>query len=425
MHFSFSQTRVGDGDLEKAAGGILGYQEEIRKIAQQPGYASPESFINLPGDGEVYEKVHSLLKEKGKKTKIVVVMGIGGSNLGAQAIYDALKEEKGLHPVWFLDAVSTERLTQFKKLLSTIRTPEEIVAIVISKSGATLETVFNSGAVSSLLEKQFGEKAFERFIVISDKGSDLWKKAEERGIATLEIPEKIGGRFSVFSPVGLAPLAFSGIDLQELRSGAEGVKDECLTENIQENPALKSAALLFSYVKQGRGIHDIFLASPELESLGKWYRALLAESLGKEGKGITPTVSIGTTDMHSVGQLMHGGPRDKSMEIVSIEEREENIILPESPFLAGENEKRLLSGCGAEKLNSALLEGIRKSYAESETPFFEVTLPRKDERSLGAFMMYKMCEVMWLAKLFGVNGFDQPDVERYKRYARDILGKRK
>ncbi len=425
LRFSFSQARIEKNDLEKTTGKILGYEEEVLKKTKESGYLSAEHFINLPDDREVYEKIRSLLKEKGEKIRTVIVAGIGGSSLGTQAVYEALKEERGLNPIWFFDTISAGHLIRLREFLKTVRTLEEIVVIVVSKSGTTLETVVNSEAILLLLGNQFGEKALERCIVISDKGSHLWKKAEKRGVVTLEIPEKIGGRFSVFSPVGLAPLAFAGVDIEALRDGAQEMKDTCLTEVAYENPALTSASLLFLYGEQGRDIHDIFLSTPELESLGKWYRALLAESLGKEGKGITPTVSIGTIDMHSFGQLTHGGPHNKSMEIVSIERNEEDMKLTENTLLAGEDEKKLVGGRSVGEISAALFEGIKKSYSESEMPFFEVVLPGIDEHSLGAFIMYKMCEVIWLAKLLEVNGFNQPDVEKYKRYARDILGKRK
>ena len=273
-----------------------------------------------------------------------------------------------------------------------------------------------------MLTERFGT-ATDRFVAITDESSRLWDEAIAQSIAVLPIPATVGGRYSVLSAVGLFPLATVGIDVVQLLQGARELLDHCLEEHSY---AAESAAVLALQLKQGFAINDNFLFHPELESLGRWYRQLMGESIGKEHDvrgevvhtGITPTVSLGSTDLHSVGQLYLGGPKDKLTTFVS--------ALPSGGL--GLPQERLfpqllpmLNGKTAEDIMHAILEGTKIAYQKAGLPYMEVVLDAIDERSLGAFLQFKMLEMMYLGTLLNVNSFDQPNVEAYKIETKRLL----
>jgi glucose-6-phosphate isomerase len=223
--------------------------------------------------------------------------------------------------------------------------------------------------------------------------------------------------------VGLFPLLTAGINATRLREGAHAMLDACIhTENL----AASSAAVLSLQQSKGLHINDNFFFHPELESVGKWYRQLMGESVGKEQStkgdvvhaGLTPTVSLGSTDLHSVGQLYLGGPRDKLTTFVSTH-RSDDIVVPSDrlfPELVP-----MISGKPAARIMSAILEGTKIAYRKAGLPFMTVTLDAVDEYALGEFLQFKMLEMMYLGQLLNVNAFDQPNVESYKVETKRLL----
>lgn len=404
------------------------------KIAKTGGYEAPESSVNLPSDNELVRNVLRVVHEKvTKNLKYIIVIGIGGSNLGAKAVYDALLgyfdvlvPSRFPKMIW-ADTVDAAFFTQFHALLKSVKDRKEVLLVMVSKSGTTTETVADTEVILDLLAKQFTQRlALDRAVVITDNGSVLWKIAGELGITRLWVPEKVGGRYSVFSAVGLFPLAACGIDIKALRDGARRMRASCLSEDLLKNPAAASAATLFLANWKGKTIHDTFIFEPALESVGKWYRQLVGESLGKEhnrrGKvvhaGITPTVSVGSVDLHSVGQLYLGGPRDKITTFVSIE-RGVDVRVPGRMIFPD-----LVEGIkdrSVRKILSAILAGVKIAYRKRKLPFMEIMLPDVSAHSLGELLQFKMLEVMYLGHLMNVNAFDQPNVELYKQETRKIL----
>jgi glucose-6-phosphate isomerase len=211
-----------------------------------------------------------------------------------------------------------------------------------------------------------------------------------------------------------------------LVEGASQIRTVCTNENIEENPALLSAATIFYHQKKGKNINDTFIFHPELESVGKWYRQLMGESLGKEHDlqgnvihaGVTPTVSVGSTDLHSVGQLYLGGPRDKITTFVYTEDTTQTVRIPDTlefPLVEG------ISGKNDSDIMKAICEGTKIAYKNQGLPFMEVILEKISEKELGAFLQFKMIEMMYLGQLLNVNAFDQPHVELYKVETKRIL----
>lgn len=406
------------------------YLKHLRSVQESGGYTQRECSINVIRDTEHLNRVKAVAKEKKTtKLKYVIVIGIGGSNLGTKALYDALK---GAYEVYlpqqfpkmlFLDTCDPHLIAYACSLLTTL-SPEEAVVVAISKSGTTTETIANMEALFSGLWKTWKD----RLVVITDEKSPFFHAAVGQGIATLTLPKLVGGRYSVFTAVGLFPLFMAGINVENVLQGAQWGLKASLYDN-DANPALISAAKLYSAYLNGYCIHDTFVFMPALESMGKWYRQLLAESLGKEKPGskgvekvgLTPTVSVGSTDMHSVGQLNFAGPKNKITTFVAVSAYELNPALSQNlafPLVEDIEGKTL----GA--LMGAIYGGVTTAYKKSALPYLQFTFPRLSEAEVAAWMQIKMVEIMMLGELMGVNAFDQPHVELYKTETRRLLKER-
>ncbi|MBI4120995.1 MAG: hypothetical protein HY457_01945 [Parcubacteria group bacterium] len=434
MQFNFKDSiGVRDNVFREGREILAPYIAYVQKTIDDGGYDKEEGFANLPGDEVLLTAVQTLIAEKVTgKLVYVVVLGIGGSNLGTKAVYDALHgfvdalELKRFPKLLFLDTIDARYRNALMILLKErVTSPEEILICLVSKSGGTAETIANAEYVRVELEQNLGDMS-DRFVVITDPNSPLQKKADEHAIAVLTVPEKVNGRFAVLSAVGLFPLAAAGIDIRAMREGALAIQKTCLSLSVEENPALASAIALWALHKEGYTIHDTFFFNPCLESLGKWYRQLMGESVGKENDlhgqvihmGITPTVSIGSNDLHSVGQLYIGGPKDKVTTFVVAEhtgpERtfEEGLFAGLVPELRGKTPNTIIT---------AMFEGTKAAYKNHALPFMEVVFPDISAHSLGSFLQYKMFEMMYLAKLLNVDAFDQPNVEAFKTETKRIL----
>lgn len=397
------------------------YKNHLKDVAKANNYESDEASINLPFDEALFKKVADLKAKKvGSNLKYIVVIGIGGSNLGTKAIYDAMYgfydmvELKRFPKMIFLDTQDEEVLAKTVKLINTLGTKEEILINAISKSGGTTETAANMEVVYEALTKKFGE-VNDRFVITTDEGSKMQAAAEKLGINVLNLPKKVGGRYSIFSAVGLFPLTMIGFNMDALRKGSQTMRDSSLEE---DSPAMISAAILYLHYKNGKNINDNFIFLPQLESLGKWYRQLQGESVGKDEKGITPTVSIGSTDLHSVGQLYLGGPKDKITTFIYGENSKVDTIVPQNTVF---NLVDVIPGKKISSIMHAIIGGIKVAYINQKMPYMEVVFDTVSAESIAEFMQFKMMEMMYLGKLMGVNTFDQPQVELYKVETKKIL----
>ncbi len=407
------------------------YSARLRTIVASGEYQEYESSACLPSDDALLQRVQALASQKVTDAlRYHIVIGIGGSNLGTKAVYDALHgsfdvlKPTRFPKLLFAETTDPEWLIKAGVLLKTIDRPEQILVSVISKSGGTTETLANFEILMATLRHQLPD-CLDRVVAITDEGSALWDEANKQQIACLGLPKPVGGRYSVLSAVGLFPLATIGIDIVALREGASAMRTEVLSEE-GANLAATSAALLAYYNEQGKTINDNFFFHPELESLGKWYRQLMGESVGKADSldgntvhaGITPTVSLGSTDLHSVGQLYLGGPLDKITTFVYTTENAE-ISVPTERVFPGL--VPMIDGKSAQAIMEAILGGVKIAYQKAELPFMEVALTKIDERTIGAFLQFKMLEMMYLGQLLNVNSFDQPNVESYKIETKKLL----
>jgi glucose-6-phosphate isomerase len=432
VEFTFENCLISSEKIVETAKKLL---PEIENCVQatSKGYDDDKAFINLPNDKDMLRKVEELVQEKKRlKPEYLVVVGIGGSNLGTVAIQEAIlgKLHNQLNPaikVLFADTVDIDYINNIVKLIDSIlKKGGNVLINCISKSGTTTETAVNFEVLFNVIRKY--KHDYKNCVVItSDKDSALWKLGLKEGFDTLEIPEKVGGRYSVLSPVGLFPLGLLGINIEELLTSAKAAKDMCIRDDIEKNPAAESASMQFQHFKRGVNVFDLFLFSNDLESVGKWNRQLVAESLGKEynrkgekvNLGLTPTVSVGSTDLHSIAQLYLGGPFDKFTTFVSVKNDFSSLKVPKTgdydELVAG------IRGKSVKTIMDAILEGTKEAFKERMRPYSEIVLPDKSECSIGQFLQFKMIETIYLGYLLDVNPFGQPSVESYKKETRRIL----
>lgn len=431
LSFFYKNALVPSHDLETVGKKLRYTINELSQIDQRRGYDNPYAVINVPSDKQIVDDVMAIWDQKKKyNPSLMIVVGIGGSNLGTQAIYEALYGKDGNpdFPLYFADTVDSDYIaTLLRRAEDALKSSKKILITVISKSGNTTETIANFECFLALLQKYHPHDYSQYVVTITDKNSALWHRAQQQKFACLAIPEHIGGRYSVLSAVGLFPLIYCGIDIDALREGAQSIIKQCITEDATNNYAAISAAIIVYHYNEGICINNLFMFSVALESLGKWYRQLMGESIGKEkdihGKkvnvGIAPTVAIGTTDLHSVGQLYFGGPNNTLTTFVSVKKNNYNIMIPEMPLyeqlVANIQNKPLAS------VMSAIFEGVQIAYEKNKRPFMTVIIPEKNAYYIGQFLQWKMIEMIYIGALLEVNPFDQPEVELYKTQTRKML----
>ena len=405
------------------------------KKAAHLQYEDERASINLTDDRYTLKKTKILINEKKKlKPSYLIIIGIGGSNLGTLAVQEAIlgklyNQKNPEIKVLYADTVDSDFITDIIKIIEPIlKNGENILINCVSKSGGTIETIANFRILIQILKKY--KRDYEKYIIItSDKNSKLWNLGLEKGFDLLEIPKKVGGRYSVFSNVSLFPLGLLGVNIDQLLKGAYDMKNRCLDFNLLNNPAAIGATLLFLHNKKGKNIHDLFLVGNNLESIGKWYRQLMGESIGKEFdrdkkrvlEGITPTVSLISVDLHSMAQIYLGGPYDKFTTFVNIKKNNSKIFIPDINEYS--NLVDVIKGKELKQIMDAIFIGLKTSFKNLKRPFTEIILSDKSEYSIGQLLQLKMIEIMYLGFLLNVNPFDQPNVEDYKIETRKILKK--
>lgn len=415
---------------ERFGATAVAYTKTLAAARDDAAYSAPESSLRLPFDDTLYAGVTDAVSALGTASlRHVVVVGIGGSSLGTRALYDALggytdalQRDRYPHCV-FVETIDELWLQTLKAQLLSASSEDEWALIIVSKSGSTTETVASAAVLYQALRERFSD-APSRTVVITDEASPLHEFADREGIRSLHIPATVGGRYSVFSPVGLLPLLLLRTDTAALREGARAAT--IAATDGSDALAWETAAVLAHLMQEGYRVHDLFLFAPRLESLGKWYRQLLAESIGKEKRegehvvrvGLTPTVSIGTTDLHSVAQLHFGGPRDTVTTFVH--------AAPDSSesLRAGGALAALLPALSRHALGDVLdatFQGVREAYRAHALPFMSCELEGVTARELGYFMQFFMLQTMYLGHFAGINAFDQPAVEIYKEKTRALL----
>ncbi len=416
-------------------------QEQASEIHEQLQdiEAVSKGFKALPDTHqEIAREIKEYAQEHRAKYDNFVVLGIGGSALGNIALQTALndpyynldEEARGGCPRLFTpDNVDPTRL---KSLLEKLDL-EKTVFNVISKSGGTAETMSEFLTAREAVAEEVGEENIaDHFIATTSKDSgNLIKIAEEEGFKTFYIPDNVGGRFSVLTPVGLVSAAFTGVDVEELLAGAKYMREICETDDLWENPAYLNATLQYLADQDGKPMSVMMPYSHSLKDVADWYRQLWAESLGKKldqednvvNVGPTPIKALGATDQHSQAQLYMEGPYDKVITFLEVENYERKLeIAPGYEEISGVS---YLGGHTFNELIKVEKKATELALTKNNRPNCTIKFPEVNAFTVGQFIYLFELQTAFSGQLYNINAFNQPGVELGKKYAYGVLGREK
>ena len=387
-------------------------------------------WLNLPTsiDEAHLTDVENTAKILRENCEIVVVIGIGGSYLGAKAVIDALSnsfdwlqtERTSPAVVYAGQNIGEDYLYELQELLKN----KKFGIISISKSGTTTEPALAFRLLKTQLEEQQGKEAAKNLIVcVTDKARGALRTlATQEGYKTYVIEDNIGGRYSVLSPVGLLPIAVAGFDIRKLVEGAVTMEKLCGEDvSFEENPAAQYAAVRNELYKSGKTTEILVNFHPKLHYIGEWWKQLYGESEGKENKGIFPAAVDFTTDLHSMGQWIQEGERNIFETVISVNEPNHTKVFPhDEANLDGLN---FLSGKRVDEVNKMAELGTMIAHVDGGVPNLKIELPKLNEYYLGELLYFfeKACGIS--GYVLGVNPFDQPGVEAYKKNMFALLDK--
>ena len=382
-------------------------------------------FFRINNDTSLIEQSEAVY-EKFKSKKYFIHVGVGGSSLGTETLVKSLGKPSLKNRIFFINNIDPDDI---RDTLDKVDLKESLFFFV-SKSGGTAETIASFNLIfNSFKEKGFEEDYFYKNIVIATdpKSGQLRKIANKYKIVTLPIPENIGGRFCVFSPVGLFPALFAGINIKEILKGAEAIKDRLIEKDPLKNILIETGSYLYT-LKSEKNINQTVLMpySSKLKALSPWFVQLWAESLGKErsldGKevyeGLTPLGAYGVTDQHSQMQLYMEGPKDKCVIFIEVVNFKHNFKLINN-FEGTSFEK--LSKTSLKDLLKAEFDGTLKSFKEKKRAYMHISINELNEFNMGSLLLFFQSLTVLMGSFLNINPFDQPGVELAKKYSFDYL----
>ena len=387
-------------------------------------------WIDLPLkiDETLIASIEADAKTIREKAEIIVVIGIGGSYLGARAIIEALSspfsafknELKNPLVLYAGHNLSQDYHAELLQLLDR----KEYALVVISKSGTTTEPAIAFRLLKNHIEKKYGtDEAARRIIAITDSSKGALKSlAVKNGYKTYSIPDDVGGRYSVLSPVGLLPVAIAGYDIRKLITGAGEMRKACIeTSSLADNPAACYAAIRNSLYRMGSQVEILVNYEPSLHYFTEWWKQLFGESDGKENEGLFPAGVDFTTDLHSMGQYIQEGQRMLFETVIHIQKPKHLLSIPiDEADLDGIN---YLAGKTLHEVNNIAALATTLAHTTGEVPNLDILLPQLDERSLGELIYFFEFACGLSGYLMGINPFNQPGVEVYKNNMFALLGK--
>lgn len=359
------------------------------------------------------------------QANITVVVGIGGSYLGAKALIESMSDDfksRNNHTILYAGHhMSEDYMANLVEFLDN----KQFNIIMISKSGTTTEPAIAFRILRQLLTKNLGGKSIsDRIVAITDKSHGALRElAEKEGYKTFIIPDNVGGRYSVFTPVGLLPVAIAGFDIESLLAGASEMA--ALTRDNSDsrtNIAIKYATVRNLLYEGGKRIEMMVNYEPKLHFVAEWWKQLFGESEGKEGKGIFPASADLTTDLHSLGQYLQDGERILFETVLSVQNNSSDIKIPFSDD--DSDGLNFISGLRISEVNSKAEEGTVEAHIEGGVPVIRIIIPELTERYLGQLLYLFQISCALSGYLLGVNPFDQPGVEAYKKNMFKLLGKK-
>lgn len=413
---------------------MIYFKDRIRSIhgrlhSRQEYEKMPLGWLDLPlktGDGEINCIVNAAERIR-EISQIVISLGIGGSYLGSRAAIEMIGNNHSNSDVKLgnpqvIFAGNNISGTYLQHIIDSIE-DKDFSLCVISKSGTTLETAVAFRILKNILEKRYGkEGSRRRIIAVTDKSRGaLRKTAEVSCYESFEIPDNVGGRYSVLTPAGLFAIAAAGINIKEI---IEGARDACHiydNEDMDKNPCYKYVVLRNIFNGMGKSIESLISYEPSMEYFAKWWQQLFGESEGKEGKGIFPTSLQFTTDLHSMGQYLQEGRKNIFETILNIENPRKDVAIP----FDSENMDDLnyLENKTLNYINAIASQGVREAHENGGVPAILIDVPSQNGYYFGhlVYFFQKACAVS--GYLIDVNPFDQPGVEMYKKNIYKLLGR--
>ena len=388
-------------------------------------------WIDLPVayDKDEFARIKKAAAKIQSDSNVLIVIGIGGSYLGARAAIEFLrhsfynnvsKEIRKTPEIYF--AGNSISATYVKHLIEVIGNRDFSVNI-ISKSGTTTEPAIAFRVFKELLIKKYGhEEANKRIYATTDKARGALKQvANEEGYESFVVPDDVGGRFSVLTAVGLLPIAVSGADLDALMAGAASMREACISKSFAENDALQYAALRNILYRKGKSVEVLANYEPSLHYVSEWWKQLYGESEGKDQKGIFPASVDLTTDLHSMGQFIQDGARIMYETVLNVQKSREEIVLTAEPVdLDGMN---YLAGKTVSFVNESAMKGTQLAHVDGGVPNLVVNIPEQNEYYLGQLFYFFEFACGVSGYMLAVNPFNQPGVESYKKNMFALLGK--
>lgn len=428
-------------DYSKAAGFISSHEvENMKKLVldakelllsrKGPGNDFL-GWIDLPEnyDKEEFDRMKKAAAKIQGDSDVLLVIGIGGSYLGARAAIEFLrhsfynsvsKEIRKTPEIYYVgNSISS---TYIKDLIQVIGDRDFSVNI-ISKSGTTTEPAIAFRIFKKMLEEKYGKaEAAKRIYATTDKAKGALKNlATEEGYETFVVPDDVGGRFSVLTAVGLLPIAVSGADITKLMEGAASGRKRALEASYEENDSLLYAAVRNILLRKGKAVEIVANYEPSLHYISEWWKQLYGESEGKDQRGLFPAAVDLTTDLHSMGQFIQDGSRIMFETVLNVKNSREELILEEEPVdLDGLN---YLAGKSVDFVNKSAMNGTILAHTDGQVPNLLVNIPEQNEFYLGELMYFFEFACGISGYLLGVNPFDQPGVESYKKNMFALLGK--
>ncbi len=388
-------------------------------------------WIDLPVDydKEEFARIKKAAEKIQNDSEVLLVVGIGGSYLGARAAIEFLRHsfynvvDKSIRKTPEIYFVGNSISSTYLKHLIQVIGDRDFSINMISKSGTTTEPAIAFRVLKKMAEEKYGkEGAAKRIYATTDKARGSLKGlATEEGYETFVVPDDIGGRFSVLTAVGLLPIAVSGADIDKLMEGARSGRERALNNAFEENDALLYAAARNILLRKGKQIEILANYEPSVHFVSEWWKQLYGESEGKDQKGIFPASVDLTTDLHSMGQFIQDGSRNIFETIINIETSREEIIIEEEPVdLDGLN---YLTGKSVDFVNKSAMNGTILAHTDGQVPNFLVNVPEVNEFYLGELFYFFEFACGVSGYILGVNPFNQPGVESYKKNMFALLGK--
>ena len=385
-------------------------------------------WVNLPTDydKEEFARIKAAANKIKNDTDVLIVIGIGGSYLGARAAIEFLKGPyynnlvNGVPEIYFAgNNISGAYLADMLKICEGKR----VSVNIISKSGTTTEPAIAFRVFRKLLEERYGEEeAAKRIYCTTDKARGTLKQlADEKGYECFVVPDDVGGRFSVLTAVGLLPIAAAGADIDALMAGAAAAAKDYNEPDMYKNDCYKYAALRNALYRKGKSIELLVSYEPRFTMMAEWFKQLFGESEGKDNKGLFPASVTFSTDLHSMGQYVQDGARLMFETVVTFDQTDKDVCI-EKEESDGDG-LNFLAGKTMSFVNSKAFEGTVLAHTDGGVPNFQISVTKPDEENLGRLIYFfeKACAVS--GYILGVNPFDQPGVESYKKNMFALLGK--